>query len=97
VLVFDYVPSDAQDTSPLNYTIRTDGGRRMVDVEKHTSDYERVVLPVQWAVDKAGMEMVGVRGVPTPRQWPYTKATNQEAKLKRRLCEYYVFLWNHGC
>jgi ATP-binding cassette subfamily A (ABC1) protein 3 len=87
VLVFDYVPTGAGDARPMNYTIRVDGGRVAVDVERHTSDYEKVVLPVQWAVDKAGMEMIGVTGVPTPREWPYTQESNKEAKLNRRLCE----------
>lgn len=87
VLIFDYVPSGPTDPYPLQYTIRIDGGRTAVDVEKHTSDYERVALPVQWAVDRAGMEIMGVQGVEVPREQPFTKKTNEEAKLNRRLCE----------
>ncbi|KAG8739138.1 hypothetical protein FRC10_006108 [Ceratobasidium sp. 414] len=85
VLVFDYIPSGAEDIRPLSYTMRIDVGRRMVNVGRHTSDYERVALPLQWAVDKVGMEMLGVRSVPTPQEWPYTMETSEEAQLKRRL------------
>ncbi|KAG8685402.1 hypothetical protein FRC08_013128, partial [Ceratobasidium sp. 394] len=85
VLVFDYVPLDSLDKMPMNYTIRIDGGRRMVDVDKHTSAYERVALPLQWAVDQAGMGMLGVDGISTPRERPYTRYTNEAAKLKGRL------------
>lgn len=85
VLIFDYVPANAEDTRPMNYTIRVDGGRTAVDVQKHTSDYEKVALPVQWAVDKAGMQLLGVQGVPTPQEWPFTQKSNAEEELSRRL------------
>ncbi|QRV97372.1 ABC transporter [Ceratobasidium sp. AG-Ba] len=85
VLVFDYLPSGRDDSRPMNYTMRIDGGRTAVDVEKHTSDFERVTLPVQWAVDKAVMQLLGATNVPTPREWPYTQESNEEAKLNRRL------------
>ena len=39
------------DSLPLNYTLRADGGLFHIDVTKHTSDYEKRVLPLQWAVD----------------------------------------------
>lgn len=38
-------------TSLLNYTIRADAGLGFIDVVKHGSDFERRVLPLQWAVD----------------------------------------------
>ncbi|KAG8774772.1 hypothetical protein FRC12_001832 [Ceratobasidium sp. 428] len=87
VLVFDYVPTGASDTRPMNYTMRVDGGRTAVDVEKHTSDYEKVTLPVQWAVDRAAMQLLGVNvnSIPTPQEWPYTQESNEESKLNRRL------------
>ncbi|KAG9125161.1 hypothetical protein FRC07_008750 [Ceratobasidium sp. 392] len=88
-IIFDHVPLGAQDTTPMNYTLRIDGGRRMVDVDSHMSDYERVALPLQWAVDQAGMAMLGVEGIPTPREWPYTRYNNEDAKLKGRLCVAY--------
>ncbi|KAG8734716.1 hypothetical protein FRC10_011502, partial [Ceratobasidium sp. 414] len=87
VLVFGYVPTGAGDSQPMNYTIRMDGGRTAVDVEKHTSDYERVALPVQWAVDKAAMQLLGVNvnNIPTPQEWPYTQGSNEESRLDQRL------------
>ncbi|CAE6439054.1 unnamed protein product, partial [Rhizoctonia solani] len=85
VIIFDYVPYNPQDRSPLSYTIRADSGRSRVDVENNKGDAEKVLLPVQWAVDRAGMEMMGVMGVETPRQWPYTQETNEEQALNRRL------------
>ena len=38
-------------TLPLNYTLRADGGLFHIDVTKHSSDYERRLLPLQWAID----------------------------------------------
>ena len=37
--------------SMLNYTIQVDGGLTFIDVVHHAGDYERRVLPLQWAVD----------------------------------------------
>ncbi|CAE7080467.1 unnamed protein product [Rhizoctonia solani] len=85
VVIFDYVPYNPQDRSPLSYTIRADSGRTRVNVENNNSDAEKVLLPVQWAIDRAGMEMMGVMGAETPREWPYTKKTNEEQALSRRL------------
>ncbi|CAE6457602.1 unnamed protein product [Rhizoctonia solani] len=85
VVIFDYVPFNPQDRSPLSYTIRADSGRTRVDVEKNNGDAEKVLLPVQWAIDRAGMEIMGVMGAETPREWPYTKKTNEEQALSRRL------------
>ena len=36
---------------PLNYTLRADGGLFHIDVTKHNSDYEKRLLPLQWAID----------------------------------------------
>lgn len=89
VIIFDSIPQNSTDTTTqFVYTIRADAGRSKVNVENNKSDYERVVLPVQWAVDRAAMEIMGVEGVNTPREWPYTQQTNEEARLHRRLCEY---------
>ena len=49
---FDSFPSaTGGNASTLNYTIFVDGGLIHVDVEDHSSDYEKRVLPLQWAVD----------------------------------------------
>lgn len=50
-VVFDSMPTAANATAPVNYTILVDGGLFHVDVVRHTSDYEERVLPLQWALD----------------------------------------------
>lgn len=50
-LVFNSIPASTNDPTPLNYTIRADGGLFHIDVVRHTSDYEKRILPLQWAVD----------------------------------------------
>ncbi|KAG9085734.1 hypothetical protein FRC06_003473 [Ceratobasidium sp. 370] len=64
-----------------------DGGRKAVDVEKHTSDHERVALPLQWAVDKAVMQHLGINisDIPTPQELIYSQESNEESRLRRRL------------
>ena len=52
-IAFNDIPSPT-DSRPINYTIRADGGLTSIDVEKHTSDYEQVLFPLQWAIDKVG-------------------------------------------
>jgi hypothetical protein len=51
-VAFNYLPTAANDTNPIDYTIRADGGLFHIDVVRHTSDFEKKVLPLQWAVDK---------------------------------------------
>ncbi|KAK9368495.1 hypothetical protein V1509DRAFT_646641 [Lipomyces kononenkoae] len=41
------------DNRIYNYTLRADAGLFRVKVDDHTSDVERYLLPVQWAVDSA--------------------------------------------
>ncbi|KAK9382932.1 uncharacterized protein V2V93DRAFT_320516 [Kockiozyma suomiensis] len=40
-----------------NYTMRADAGLFRVKVDDHTSDVERYLLPVQWAVDSAILDL----------------------------------------
>ena len=49
-VAFNSLPGP-NDSLPLNYTLRADGGLFHIDVTKHTSDYEKRLLPLQWAVD----------------------------------------------
>lgn len=49
-VAFNSLPG-SDGTSPLNYTIRADGGLFHIDVTKHSSDYEQRLLPLQWAID----------------------------------------------
>ncbi|KAK9322462.1 hypothetical protein V1517DRAFT_323218 [Lipomyces orientalis] len=45
------------DNRVYNYTLRADAGLFRVKVDDHTSDVERYLLPVQWAVDSAILEL----------------------------------------
>ncbi len=36
----------------VNYTIYGDVGLEYINVEKHTSDFEQRILPLQWEIDK---------------------------------------------
>jgi hypothetical protein len=56
-VAFNYLPTSANDTNPIDYTIRADGGLLHIDVVHHTSDFEKRVLPLQWAVDQVGVEL----------------------------------------
>lgn len=51
-IAFNYLPTSHDDTSPIEYTIRADGGLDHIDVMRHTSDYEKRILPLQWAIDQ---------------------------------------------
>lgn len=48
-VVFNSLPADVG--APINYTIRADGGLSHIDVVSHNSDYEKRILPLQWAID----------------------------------------------
>jgi ATP-binding cassette, subfamily A (ABC1), member 3 len=52
-IAFNELPAVPNVTDTINYTIRADGGLFHVDVIRHTSDFERRILPLQWAVDQA--------------------------------------------
>ncbi|KAK9463384.1 uncharacterized protein V1516DRAFT_667624 [Lipomyces oligophaga] len=45
------------DLGYYNYTLRADAGLFRVKVDDHTSDVERYLLPVQWAVDAAILDL----------------------------------------
>ncbi|KAI0027064.1 P-loop containing nucleoside triphosphate hydrolase protein [Vararia minispora EC-137] len=82
-VVFNVLPSDA--TAPVNYTIRADGGLFHVDVVGHASDYEERIMPLQWAVDRAIVELRTGQTPPTPLEWPFTQETNEEQSTNTRL------------
>jgi ATP-binding cassette, subfamily A (ABC1), member 3 len=52
-IAFNDLPAVANGTHPINYTTRADGGLYHIDVVRHSSDFERRILPLQWAVDQA--------------------------------------------
>ncbi|KAI0066620.1 P-loop containing nucleoside triphosphate hydrolase protein [Artomyces pyxidatus] len=85
-IAFNSLPPTTNNASlPVNYTIRADGGLFHIDVKRHNSDYELRVLPLQWAVDKAIIELRTGQTMPTPIEWPFTQETNQEQNTDIRL------------
>ncbi|KAG7099993.1 hypothetical protein E1B28_001784 [Marasmius oreades] len=85
-IVFNDIPSagSANLTRPVNYTIRADGGLFLIDVD-HNSDFEKRILPLQWAIDKAIIELQTGVEVLTPLEWPFTIQTNEEQDTDIRL------------
>ncbi|KAG2022539.1 multidrug resistance protein 1 [Coprinopsis cinerea AmutBmut pab1-1] len=71
--------------SPINYTIYADSGLSYINVVKHTSDFEKRVLPLQWAIDQAIIELQTGVEVPTPLEWPFTQETNEQQETDVRL------------
>ncbi|KAF5346171.1 hypothetical protein D9758_009923 [Tetrapyrgos nigripes] len=86
-VVFNDIPpaGSSNPRRPVNYTIRADGGLFHVDVVKHTSDFEQRILPLQWAIDKAIVELQTSVQIPTPLEWPFTQETNEEQSRDIRL------------
>ncbi|CAA7266935.1 unnamed protein product [Cyclocybe aegerita] len=79
------IPPNGSRTRPVNYTILADGGLAFIDVERHTSDFEKRILPLQWAIDKAIIELQTGVEQQTPLEWPYTIETNEEQRKNIRL------------
>jgi ATP-binding cassette subfamily A (ABC1) protein 3 len=42
----------ANGSRPINYTISADSGLAFINVISHTSDFEKRILPLQWAIDQ---------------------------------------------
>ncbi|KAF8590206.1 P-loop containing nucleoside triphosphate hydrolase protein [Ramaria rubella] len=74
-------------TSLLNYTIQGDAGLGFIDVVGHKSDFERRVLPLQWAIDSAIIQLQSGSSAPppTPLEWPFSMETDEEQSLRIRL------------
>ncbi|KAL0954635.1 hypothetical protein HGRIS_003590 [Hohenbuehelia grisea] len=83
-VIFNDAPSNNNDTS-IAYTIRADGGLTFIDVTRHTSDVEQRILPLQWAIDQAIIELTTGVQVPTPLEWPFSRETNEEQNTKIRV------------
>lgn len=77
--------NDIVGFSGVNYTIRADAGLRYVNVEKHNSDVELRVLPLQWALDSAILSLQTGHSYPTPQEEPFTMETNTEQSKETRL------------
>ncbi|KAJ7360966.1 hypothetical protein DFH08DRAFT_1074070 [Mycena albidolilacea] len=82
-VVFYDIPTNV--ASPINYTILADSGLFHIDVVRHSSDFETRVLPLQWAVDQAIIELRTGVTVPSPLEWPFTNETNEEQDKRTRL------------
>lgn len=50
-IIFNGLPRSNDSASPIFYIIRGDMGETYVNVKGHTGDYEKNVLPIQWAID----------------------------------------------
>ncbi|KAK0481451.1 hypothetical protein IW261DRAFT_1075379 [Armillaria novae-zelandiae] len=84
-IAFYNIPANGSATNPINYTIRADAGLAHIDVVKHSSDFEKRILPLQWAIDQAIIELHTGERLPTPFQWPFTQETNEERDTRTRL------------
>ncbi|KAI9067182.1 hypothetical protein FKP32DRAFT_1755315, partial [Trametes sanguinea] len=73
-VLFEAAPT-AGSNSTFNYTIRADSHLAFVDVKSHASDYEVRILPLQWAVESAIIELETGVTPPTPLEWPFTQTT----------------------
>ncbi|KAF9011286.1 hypothetical protein BDQ17DRAFT_1298756 [Cyathus striatus] len=84
-IIFEDIPGPGSSGRTVNYTLRADAGLSFIDVEKHTSDFELRILPLQWAIDKAIIELQTGVELQTPLEWPYTIETNEEQSTDIRL------------
>jgi ATP-binding cassette, subfamily A (ABC1), member 3 len=84
-VVFDDVPANASLTEPVHYTIQADASLGYVDVVNHKGDYEKRILPLQWAVDQAIIDLKTGVSLPTPCQWPYTTLENDDLVADSRI------------
>jgi len=50
-VIFETIPTNGSGEN-FQYIIQADGGLYYINVMKHTSDFEKRVLPLQWAVDQ---------------------------------------------
>lgn len=84
-IAFYNIPDNGSAANPINYTIHADAGLAHIDVVKHSSDFEKRILPLQWAIDQAIIELKTGEQAPTPIQWPFTQETNEEQNTLTRL------------
>lgn len=88
VVIFEGLPTKGDPESskqPFNYTLRADSGLVYINVVKHTSSMEQRVMPLQWAVDSAYIELVASATPYLPREWPFTQLDNTEQMTQIRM------------
>ena len=61
-IAFYNIPANGSATNPINYTIRADAGLAHIDVVKHSSDFEKRILPLQWAIDQ--VKLIVIKATP---------------------------------
>ena len=85
-VVFHDIQSGSNITG-FNYTIRGDAGLGYVNVQKHTSDLELRILPLQWALDEAIITLSGSSSgsFNPPQELQFTQMTNEEQTREIRL------------
>ncbi|KAJ7862845.1 hypothetical protein B0H13DRAFT_1097709 [Mycena leptocephala] len=79
-IVFNDLPRNNAST-PINYTLIADYGFNRIDVSHHTGDFQTRVMPLQWAVDQAIIEIRTGVAVSTPLDWGFTMTTNAEQNV----------------
>ncbi|TFK56402.1 P-loop containing nucleoside triphosphate hydrolase protein [Heliocybe sulcata] len=84
-IAFNGWPTSGNGTLPMDYTIRADAGLAHIDAVNHLSDYELRLLPLQFAVDQAIIELTTGTIVPTPQEWVFTQETNAQQNTNERL------------
>ncbi|KAG8989430.1 hypothetical protein FRB93_003631 [Tulasnella sp. JGI-2019a] len=83
-LTFTGLPTSTNTSAPLEYYIQGDAGLGHVNVPKHSSDYEVHIMPLQWAVDSAFLELQTGTRLPTPMEQPFTQEDDAQQKEKTR-------------
>ncbi|KAJ7706884.1 hypothetical protein B0H17DRAFT_972841 [Mycena rosella] len=83
-LMFNDIPRD-NASAPIDYTLLVDSGLGRIDVVHHSGDYETRVMPLQWAVDQAIIELKFGLNLSTPLDWPFTIGTNGQNNDDLRL------------
>ncbi|OSD01185.1 P-loop containing nucleoside triphosphate hydrolase protein [Trametes coccinea BRFM310] len=92
-VLFDAAPA-AGSNATFNYTIRADSHLAFVDVKSHASDYEVRILPLQWAIESAFIELETGVSPPTPLEWPFTQSTT-DAELQGIRISYLGLIENY--
>ncbi|KAF8910204.1 hypothetical protein CPB84DRAFT_1812882 [Gymnopilus junonius] len=84
-IAFYDIPANASASRPINYTILADAGLAHIDVVHHKSDFEKRILPLQWSLDQAIIELQTGVQQQTPLEWPFNQETNEEQMTQIRL------------
>ncbi|KAI0673963.1 P-loop containing nucleoside triphosphate hydrolase protein [Trametes maxima] len=83
-ITFNTAPEPGSN-APFNYTITVDQNINFVDTKHHSGDTEVRLLPLQWAIESAIMELDTNVTPATPLEWPFTEDTNAEEIIGIRL------------